>query len=86
MVRRQPGSPLIRYTTRFRSGLFRRWEKDRPGLSLFRVYSPDGPAEAERATRVPQSLTAARLSRPIAGKELIEKLQVLVQRQSASKS
>ena len=68
------------------AGLFRGWDKDRPGLSFFLVFNPNDPAEAERATRVPQSLTAGRLSRPIAGKELIEKLQVLVQRQSASKS
>ena len=68
------------------AGLFRGWDKDRPGLSFFLVFNPDDPAEAERATRVPQSLTAGRLSRPIAGKELIEKLQVLVQRQSVSKS
>jgi hypothetical protein len=68
------------------AGLFRGWEKDRPGLNFFLVFSSDDPAEAERASRVPQSLTAGRLSRPIDGKELIEKLQVMVQRQSASKS
>jgi hypothetical protein len=68
------------------AGLFRGWEKDRPGLNFFLVFSSDDPAEAERASRVPQSLTAGRLSRPIDGRELIQKLQVMVQRQSASKS
>lgn len=68
------------------AGLFRGWEKDRPGLSFFLAFSPDDPAETERASRVPQSLTTGRLSRPIASAELIEKLQVMVQRQNSSKT
>jgi hypothetical protein len=68
------------------AGLFRGWAKDRPGLSFFLTFSSDDPAEAERANRVPLSLTAGRLRRPIPAAELLEKLQVLVQRQSASES
>jgi hypothetical protein len=59
------------------AGLFRGWAKDRPGLRFFLSFSSDDPAEAERASRVPSSLTAGRFSRPIPGAELLEKLKVL---------
>ena len=66
------------------AGLFRGWEKDRPGLAFFLSFSSEDAAEAERAKRVPMSLTAGRLPRPIPGPELIEKLQVLAQKRAAS--
>jgi colicin import membrane protein len=66
------------------AGLFRGWEKDRPGMNFFLSFSADDPAETERANRVPLSLTAGRLQRPISAGELVEKLRVLSQRQSAS--
>jgi predicted nucleic acid-binding Zn-ribbon protein len=66
------------------AGLFRGWERDRPGLAFFLSFSSEDAAEAERAKRVPISLTAGRLPRPIPGPELIEKLQVLAQKQAAS--
>jgi predicted nucleic acid-binding Zn-ribbon protein len=66
------------------AGLFRGWEKDRPGLAFFLSFSSEDAAEAERAKRVPISLTAGRLPRPIPGPELIEKLQVLAQKQAAA--
>ena len=66
------------------AGLFRGWQKDRPGLAFFLSSSSEDAAEAERAKRVPISLTAGRLPRPIPGPELLEKLQVLVQKQAAS--
>jgi hypothetical protein len=66
------------------AGLFRGWEKDRPGLAFFLSFSSEDVAEAERAKRVPMSLTAGRLPRPIPGPELIEKLQVLAQKRAAS--
>jgi chromosome segregation ATPase len=59
------------------AGLFRGWAKDRPGLRFFLSFAADDPAEAERASRVPSSLTAGRFSRPIPGAELLEKLKVL---------
>jgi hypothetical protein len=68
------------------AGLFRGWEKDRPGLGFFLTFSSDDPAEAERANRVPMSLTAGRLRRPIPVAELLEKLRVHAQRQGASES
>ncbi|MCG6922719.1 MAG: hypothetical protein LJF15_16765 [Acidobacteria bacterium] len=68
------------------AGLFRGWAKDRPGLSFFLTFSSDDPAETERANRVPLSLTAARLRRPMPVAELLEKLKVLAERQSASDS
>jgi predicted nucleic acid-binding Zn-ribbon protein len=66
------------------AGLFRGWQKDRAGLAFFLSFSSEDAAEAERAKRVPMSLTAGRLPRPIPGPELIEKLQVLAQKQAAS--
>jgi hypothetical protein len=62
------------------AGLFRGWAKDRPGLRFFLSFASDDPAEAERASRVPSSLTAGRFSRPIPGAELLEKLKVLSSR------
>ncbi|MCG6926303.1 MAG: hypothetical protein LJF30_13455 [Acidobacteria bacterium] len=66
------------------AGLFRGWQKDRAGLAFFLSFSPEDAAEAERAKRVPMSLTAGRLPRPIPGPQLIEKLQVLAQKQAAA--
>lgn len=62
------------------AGLLRGWQKDRPGLAFFLSFNSDDTAEAERAKRVPISVTAGRLPRPIPGAELIEKLQVLKQK------
>ncbi len=59
------------------AGLFRGWAKDRPGLRFFLSFASDDPAESERASRVPSSLTAGRFSRPISSAELLEKLKVL---------
>ena len=66
------------------AGLLRGWQKDRPGLAFFLSFSTEDTAEAERAKRVPISLTAGRLPRPIPGGELLEKLQVLKQKRAAS--
>jgi predicted nucleic acid-binding Zn-ribbon protein len=68
------------------AGLFRGWQKDRPGLAFFLSFSAEDAAEAERAKRVPISLTVGRLPRPIPGAELIEKLQVLAQKQAGSEA
>jgi hypothetical protein len=66
------------------AGLFRGWEKDRPGLAFLLSFNNEDAAEAERAKRVPISLTAGRLPRPIPATELIEKLRVLAQKQTAT--
>ena len=68
------------------AGLFRGWQKDRKGLAFFLSFSADDKAETERAKRVPPSLTAGRLPRPIPGPELIEKLQVLKQKLAKSRT
>jgi hypothetical protein len=65
------------------AGLFRGWAKDRPGLRFFLSFASDDSSEAERASRVPSSLTAGRFSRPISGAELLEKLKVLSGRKDA---
>jgi hypothetical protein len=66
------------------AGLFRGWEKDRPGLAFFLSFNSEDAGEAERAKRVPMSLTAGRLPRPIPATELIEKLRVLAQKQETT--
>jgi hypothetical protein len=66
------------------AGLFRGWQKDRPGLAFFLSFNMEDAAEAERAKRVPMSLTAGRLPRPIPATELVEKLKVLTQKKEAA--
>jgi len=59
------------------AGIFRGWEKDRPGLALYLSFARDSPAEVERAQRVPQSLTKGRFQRPLNRPELQELLEPL---------
>ena len=59
------------------AGLFRAWERDRPGLALFLSFGPDSTTEVERAQRVPLSLTAGRFRRPLSRPELLELLEPL---------
>ena len=59
------------------AGIFRGWEKDRPGLALYLSFSRDSPVEVERAQRVPQSLTKGRFQRPLNRLELMELLEPL---------
>jgi hypothetical protein len=62
------------------AGLFRAWEKDRPGLALFLSFGPDSMTEVERAQRVPLSLTTGRFRRPLNRPELLELLEPLARR------
>ena len=64
------------------AGLFRAWGKDRPGLPFYLSYNSENPAEAERARRVPTSLTVGHLPRPLGAARLVETLEVLTRRQS----
>jgi hypothetical protein len=66
------------------AGIFRSWEKDRPGLGLFLSFAPDSTAEVERAQRVPASLTAGRFQRPLKRPELVEMLEPVLRRQGQS--
>jgi len=66
------------------AGLFRAWEKDRPGLAIYLSFAPDSPAEVERAQRIPLSLTAGRFRRPLNRPELLELLEPLARRMSGS--
>ena len=59
------------------AGIFRGWEKDRPGLALYVSFSRDSPPEVDRAQRVPLSLTKGRFQRPLDWTELMEMLQAL---------
>jgi hypothetical protein len=59
------------------AGLFRGWQKDRPGLALYLSFSHDSPPEVDRAQRVPLSLTKGRFQRPLNWTELMEMLEPL---------
>jgi hypothetical protein len=59
------------------AGIFRGWEKDRPGLALYLTFGPDSPPEVERAQRVPLSLTKGRFQRPLKRPDLMEMLEPL---------
>jgi len=65
------------------AGLLRSWDKERPGLPVFLSYDPESPVELERAKRIPSSLLAGQVSRPIASARLVEILQLLARRQAA---
>lgn len=66
------------------AGLFRAWEKDRPGLALFLSFGADSATEVERAQRVPLSLTAGRFRRPLNRPDLLELLEPLARRVGGS--
>jgi hypothetical protein len=59
------------------AGIFRGWERDRPGLAMYLSFSRDSPPEVERAQRVPLSLTKGRFQRPVNQAELMEMLKPL---------
>jgi hypothetical protein len=59
------------------AGIFRGWEKDRPGLALYLTFARDSTAEVERAQRVPLSLTKGRFQRPLNWTEVMEMLEPL---------
>jgi hypothetical protein len=66
------------------AGLFRSWDKDRPGLAFYLTYDAGNPAEADRARRVPTSLTVGHIPRPFPSARLIESLETLARRQHRS--
>jgi hypothetical protein len=59
------------------AGIFRGWERDRPGLACYLSFTRDSPPEVERAQRVPVTLTKGRLPRPLKPAELLEMLEPL---------
>jgi len=61
------------------AGLIRGWEKDRPGLAFYLSRGAD-PAEVDKARRVPQSLLAGHVQRPIQSAALLETLQLLARK------
>ena len=64
------------------AGMFRSWQKDHPSLALYLSFSSDNATEAERAQRVPNSLTAGRFQRPLVRQEVVEMLTPLARRSS----
>lgn len=63
------------------AGLIRSWDKDRPGLAFFLSYDGQSAAEAERARRIPMSLTTGHLARPLAPARLVEAIENLARKQ-----
>ena len=66
------------------AGLFRAWDKDRPGLAYFLSYNSDNSGELDRARRIPQSLTIAHLQRPLLKGRVVEAMEVLAKRRAQS--
>jgi hypothetical protein len=66
------------------AGLFRSWEKDRPGIAYYLTYNPDSSGETDRARRIPQSLTVGHLVRPLAKARLVEALETLARKKGQS--
>jgi DNA repair exonuclease SbcCD ATPase subunit len=63
------------------AGLIRSWDKDRPGLAFYLGYDTQSSAETERARRIPMSLTAGHLPRPLTAARLVETIENLARRQ-----
>jgi hypothetical protein len=63
------------------AGLIRSWDKDRPGLAFYLSYDGQSAAEAERARRIPMSLTAGHLPRPLVLARLVEAIENQARRQ-----
>jgi len=64
------------------AGLFRSWDKDRPGLAFFLSYDAESSVELERARRVPLSLTVGHLPRPLPVARVVEAVEALSRRQA----
>ncbi len=64
------------------AGLFRSWEKERPGLAFYLSYDAASSTELERARRVPLSLTVAHLPRPLPASRVVEAVEALSRRQA----
>jgi chemotaxis protein histidine kinase CheA len=64
------------------AGLFRSWDKDRPGLAFFLSYDAESTVELERARRVPLSLTVGHLPRPLPAARVVEAVEALSRRQA----
>ncbi len=64
------------------AGLFRSWEKERPGLAFYLSYDAASSTELERARRVPLSLTVAHLPRPLPAARVVEAVEALSRRQA----
>jgi uncharacterized coiled-coil DUF342 family protein len=60
------------------AGLIRAWDRDRPGLAYFLSFDADNAAEVERARRIPTSIIAGHLPRPLAPARLVETLDTLL--------
>jgi hypothetical protein len=64
------------------AGLFRAWDKDRPGLAYFLSYNSENSGELDRARRVPQSLTVAHLPRPLPKARVVDAMEMLAKRRT----
>jgi hypothetical protein len=64
------------------AGLFRAWDKDRPGLAYFLSYNSENSGELDRARRVPQSLTVAHLPRPLPKARVVDAMEMLAKRRA----
>ena len=68
------------------AGLLRGWDKDRPGLAYFLSYDAQSPVELERARRMPNSLTAGHIQRPLTVARLSGALENLAAKRQTKSS
>jgi hypothetical protein len=62
------------------AGLIRAWDKDRPGLAYFLSFDAENAAEVERARRIPTSIIAGHVPRPLSPARFLETLETLAKR------
>jgi hypothetical protein len=62
------------------AGLIRTWDKERPGLAYFLSFDTESASEVERARRIPTSIIAGHVPRPLAALRLLESLEALAKR------
>jgi hypothetical protein len=61
--------------------LFKAWRQDVPGLAFLLSFRADNPSEAEKAQRIPVTLAAGYLPRPLQRESLVEAVGAIARRQ-----
>ena len=68
------------------AGLIRAWDRDRPGLACYVSFDAENAAEVERARRIPTSIIAGHVPRPLAPARLLDTLGTLARKRGRQPS
>ncbi len=68
------------------AGLIRAWDRDRPGLAYYVSFDAENAAEVERARRIPTSIIAGHVPRPLVPARLLETLGTLARKRGRQPS